>query len=211
MGGRENRAPALNSSACTSKGIFNNPWEGRHAHTYTENRQKHARTRVRWLWHFLSAPLSPPPSSPSHQRQQDSLPAWGNERSLWREEDWGGGRRSGGKRKKADAEAGSLTQPPPPEPQCVDRIWILSASLHKPHPKLRIMYLFSLETIFFLVQIISQRDTNHRDPLLDLKIAAGNVAQHSTPPKHKYNTAETMLLFNNLPLRRERKKKTISA
>lgn len=121
VGGRGNRAPLLNSSAGvqrgsarTSNGIFNNPWEGRHPHTGAENTRKHARTRVRWAWHFLSAPLFPPPSSPSHQRQQDSLPAWGNERSSWREEDWGGGRRSGGKRKKADAEAGSLTQPSPP-------------------------------------------------------------------------------------------------
>lgn len=121
VGGRENRATLLNSSAgvqrgsaCTSSEIFNNPWEGRHTHTYTESRRKHARTRVHWLWHFLSAPLFPSPSSPSHQKQQDSLPAWGNERSWWREEDWGGGRRSGGKRKKADAEAGSLTQPPLP-------------------------------------------------------------------------------------------------
>lgn len=97
-------AALLNSSAgvqrglvCTVNGIFNNPWEG--IHTHTENTQKRARTRVHQGWHFPSAPLFPPPGSPSHQRQQDSLPARGNEGSSWTEDP---GRREEIRRKKEE-------------------------------------------------------------------------------------------------------------
>lgn len=118
-------AALLNSSAgvqrglgCTANGIFNNPWE--RIHTHTENTQKHARTCVHRGWHFLSAPLFPLPGSPSHHRQQDSLPARGNERSSWREEDQG--RREEIRRKK---EGGCCwggqpdTTPSPPHHRCV--------------------------------------------------------------------------------------------
>lgn len=116
-------AVLLNSSAGVQRGwvsvgrgtgIFNNPWEG---YTLTENTRKDARQRVHRGWHFLSAPLFLLPGSPWHQRQQDSLPARGNERSSWRGEERGPGEEGGDqeeKRKKADAEAGTLTQPPYP-------------------------------------------------------------------------------------------------
>jgi len=77
---------------CMANGIFNNPWEGIHtySHTLKKNAQTHARPRARG-WHFLSVPLFPRPGSPWHQRQQDSLPAGGNKRSSWREEEQGPG------------------------------------------------------------------------------------------------------------------------
>lgn len=118
MGGWENRALSerqhcliplqgfigalcVRARECMANGIFNNPWEEIHTRSHNHTQEKHRNVRVHWGWHFVSAPLFPPPGSPWHQRQQDSLSAGGNERSSWRKEEQetrgGGGRRSGGK------------------------------------------------------------------------------------------------------------------
>lgn len=83
---------------CTANRIFNNPWERRHTHT--QKTQNITLMRVHRAWHFLSAPLFPPPGSPWHQREQDSLPAGGNERSSWRKEEQGSGEERGGQEEK---------------------------------------------------------------------------------------------------------------
>lgn len=153
-------AALLNSSAgvqrglvCTANGIFNNPWEG--THTHTENTYKHARTRVHQGWHFLSAPLFPPPGSPSHQRQQDSLPARGNERSSWREEE-GGDQEE--KRRRLMLRRAAWHNPPPPHHHCA---W-LEFELTRPYSTHTVLVwwqtlfvYFFLLTNFWLVRFIA--------------------------------------------------------
>lgn len=108
-----------------------------------EKEYTHTRThmRVHRGWHFLSAPLFPPPGSPWHQRQQDSLPAGGNERSSWREEARGDQEEKG--RRLMLRRAPWHNSPPHPtnpiSPPCVDGIWIHSAWLHLQCPQLGMM------------------------------------------------------------------------
>lgn len=134
---------------CAANGIFNNPWERRHTH------RKNTLMRVHWGWHFLSAPLFPPPGSPWHQRQQDSLPAGRNEKSSWRKEEQGseeerGDQEEKGRRlmlRRAPWHNSPLAHPT--LPLCVDRIWNYSAWLHWYRLELgmvkNLIYLFSLK------------------------------------------------------------------